>query len=155
MANLDDLTSLDGLAQAERVRDGEVQAIELVETAIERIERVNPQLNAVITPMYDQARETARGDLPDSPLAGVPYPLKDLVASYAGVRLAAGAEILKEFVPDHDSELVVRLKKAGLIILCKTNTPEIGCHVTTEPRLFGPSRNPWDTTRTTGGSSGG
>jgi amidase len=155
MTNLDDLTSLDGLAQAERVRDGEVQAIELVETAIERIERVNPQLNAVITPMYDQARETARGDLPDSPLAGVPYPLKDLVASYAGVRLAAGAEILKEFVPDHDSELVVRLKKAGLIILCKTNTPEIGCHVTTEPRLFGPSRNPWDTTRTTGGSSGG
>jgi len=155
MANLDDLTSLDGLAQAELVRQGEVQAIELVDATIERIERVNPQLNAMITSMYDQARETARGGLPDSPLAGVPYPLKDLVASYAGVRLASGAEILKEYVPDHDSELVVRLKKAGLIVVCKTNTPEIGCHVTTEPRLFGPSRNPWDTTRTTGGSSGG
>ena len=155
MANFDDLMSLDALAQAELARKGDVQVIELVDAAIERIERVNPKLNAVITPMYDQAREIAKGDLPDGPFAGVPYALKDLVASYAGVRLACGAEILKDFVPDHDSELVIRLKKAGLIILCKTNTPEMGCHVTTEPRLFGPSRNPWDTTRTTGGSSGG
>ncbi|MBK36864.1 MAG: amidase [Gemmatimonadetes bacterium] len=152
---MDDLLPLDALAQAELVRKGEVQAIELVEATIAGIERVNPQLNAVITPMYDQAREAAKGKLPDGPLAGVPYPLKDLVASYAGVRLASGAEILKDYVPDHDSELVIRLKNAGLIILCKTNTPEMGCNVTTEPRLFGPSRNPWDTTRTTGGSSGG
>ena len=155
MTSSHDLMSLDALAQAELVRKGDVQAIELVEAAIECIEQVNPHLNAVITPMYDQARETAKGDLRDGPLAGVPYLLKDFVAFYAGVPLTAGAEILKDFVPDHDSELVARLKRAGLIVIGKTNTPEMGCHVTTEPRLFGPTRNPWDLTRTPGGSSGG
>jgi amidase len=85
----------------------------------------------------------------------VPFLLKDLVASYAGVRMTSGATFLRDFVPDHDSELVARLKRAGLIILGKTNTPEFGILPTTEPRLFGPSRNPWNTGRTTGGSSGG
>jgi len=151
----DDLAYLDATAQAQLVRNKEVQPIELVEAAIERIERLNPTLNAVITPMYDLARTRATGELPEGPFRGVPFLLKDIMASHAGVRMAMGSKLLQNFVPDHDSELVVRLKRAGLIILGKTNTPEFGILPTTEPKLFGASRNPWDIDRTTGGSSGG
>jgi len=155
MSKLEDLAFLEATAQAELVRSKEVQAIELVEAAIERIERLNPALNAVVTKMYEQARAVATGDIPDGPFAGVPFLLKDLGAPYDGVRMTLGANLLRDFVPSHDSELVARLKRAGLIILGKTNTPEFGLLPTTEPRLFGPCRNPWDTNRTTGGSSGG
>ena len=155
MAKLDEVASLDATAQAELVRQKKVQAIELVEAAIERIEQLNPTLNAVVTPMYEEARRAATGQLPDGPFAGVPFLLKDLLASYAGVRMTSGSAFLRDFVPPHDSELVARLKRAGLIIVGKTNTPEFGILPTTEPQLFGPSRNPWDKTRTTGGSSGG
>lgn len=149
------LAYLDATAQAQLVRNKEVQPIELVEAAIKRIERLNPALNAVITPMYDLARARATGELPDGPFRGVPFLLKDMMASYAGVRMAMGSKVLQNFVPNHDSELVKRLKRAGLIILGKTNTPEFGLLPTTEPELFGASRNPWDINRTTGGSSGG
>src|SRR5213078_2923336 len=97
----------------------------------------------------------ATGNMPDGPFTGVPFLLKDLLAAYAGVRMTSGSAFLRDFVPPHDSELVARLKRAGLIIVGKTNTPEFGILPTTEPQLFGPSRNPWDRTRTTGGSSGG
>jgi len=146
---------MDATAQAELVRRKEVKSVELVDAAIERIERLNPALNAVITPMYEQAREAAKGTLPEGPFRGVPFLLKDLVASYAGVRMAWGSAFLRDFVPDHDSELVARLKRAGLVIVGKTNTPELGILPTTEPMLFGATRNPWDLGRTTGGSSGG
>lgn len=146
---------MDATAQAELIRKKEVRPIELVEAAIERIERVNPRINAVITPMFDQARATANEKLPDGPFTGVPFLLKDLLASYAGVRMASGSRFLADFVPPHDSELVRRYKRAGLVIAGKTNTPEYGIMPTTEPTCFGPSRNPWDTTRATGGSSGG
>ena len=146
---------LDATAQAELVRRREVQPIELVEAAIERIERLNPTLNAVVTPMFQQARDAARAGPSAGPFTGVPFLLKDLLASYAGVRMTSGASVLRDFVPDHDSELVSRLKRAGLVILGKTNTCEFGLMPTTEPRLFGPTRNPWDTSRTPGGSSGG
>jgi amidase len=132
--------------------------MELVEAAIARIERDNPKLNAVVTPLFDAARETAKamGSFAGSgPFAGVPFLLKDLLSPLAGVPMASGSKFMKDFVPDHDSELVTRLKRAGLIILGKTNTPEFGLQATTEPRLFGPTRNPWDLTRTAGGSSGG
>ena len=155
MAKLDELAFLDATSQAELVRKKEVTALGLVEAAIERIERLNPTLNAVVTPMYEQARAAAIGKLPDSYFTGVPFLLKDLLASYAGVRMTLGTSFMRDFVSAEDSELVVRLKRAGLIILGKTNTPELGLLPTTEPRLFGPSRNPWDTSRTTGGSSGG
>jgi len=155
MTTPNDLAFLDATAQAELVRRKEVKPIELVEAAIERIERLNPTLNAVVTPMYEQARAAATGELPDGPFAGVPFLLKDLLASYGGVRMTSGSAFERDFVPDHDSELVTRLKRAGLIILGKTNTPEFGILPTTEPRLFGPSRNPWNTNCTTGGSSGG
>jgi len=146
---------MDATAQAELVRNKEVNPIELVEAAIERIERVNPQINAVITPMFDEARATAHSPIPDGPFTGVPFLLKDLLASYAEVRMASGSAFLADFIAPHDSELVSRYKRAGLIVLGKTNTPEYGILPTTEPKLFGPSRNPWDTTRATGGSSGG
>src|SRR6185369_9512325 len=133
----------------------EVKPIELIDAAIERIERINPAINAVVTPMFDSARDAASGKLPDGPFTGVPFLLKDLLASYAGVRMTSGSAFLHDFVPTHDSELVARYKRAGLIVVGKTNTPEYGIMPTTEPALFGPSRNPWDVTRATGGSSGG
>jgi amidase len=105
--------------------------------------------------MVEQARTLALGRIPDGPFTGVPFLLKDLGATYAGVPMTMASAAMREFVPDHDSELVARLKRAGLIVLGKTNTPEFGILPTTEPKFFGPCRNPWDTTRTTGGSSGG
>jgi amidase len=153
--NAGELAHLDAIAQAELVRTRQVQPLELVEAAIDRIERVNPALNAVVTPMFDEARRAAAGKLPEGPFRGVPYLLKDLLAAYAGVRMTAGSAFLRDFVPGHDTELVARLKRAGLVVAGKTNTPEFGILPTTEPRLFGPARNPWNTGRTTGGSSGG
>lgn len=151
----DELAWLDATAQAALVRKGELSARELVDAAIDRIERLNPQLNAVITPMYDRAREAVAGPLPDGPFAGVPFLLKDVTAAYAGVRMTSGCAFLKDYVPLEDSELVGRHKRAGFVILGKTNVPEFGLLCTTEPRLFGPTRNPWNLDRTTGGSSGG
>jgi amidase len=137
------------------VRRGEIHPLDLVEAAIARAERVNPALNAIVTPLYDQARAAARGTLPDGPFRGVPFLLKDLVASYAGARMTGGSAFLRDYVPDHDSELVTRFRRAGLVIIGKTNTPEFGILPTTEPQLFGPCRNPWNTGRIVGGSSGG
>ena len=127
MSNLDELAFLDATAQAELVRKKEVKPIELVEAAIGRIERLNPELNAVVTPMFDLARETAKGEIPNGPFCGVPFLIKDLIAEYAGVRYTEGSAFLKDFVPDQDSELVVRIKKAGLIICGKT-IPANGVH---------------------------
>ena len=155
MKESDELASLDATAQAERIRRKEITALELVDAAIERIERLNPKVNAVIATAYDQARAQARSVLPDAPFAGVPYLIKDLITSWGGVPMASGTSFMHGFVPDHDSELVRRLKRSGFIILGKTNVPELGQLPTTEPRMFGPTLNPWDTGRTAGGSSGG
>ncbi len=152
---VDELAWLDATAQAELVRKKEITPLELVEAAIARIERLNPQINAVVTPMYDLAREAAAGAPPDGPFAGVPFLLKDLTAAYAGVRMTSGSVGLKDYVAPADSELVTRHKRAGFIVLGKTNVPEFGLLCTTEPRLFGPTRNPWALDRTAGGSSGG
>jgi amidase len=151
----EEYSRLDAIALTELVLRKEVTPRELVEAAIERIEELNPTLNAVVTPMYEQALSAANSPTIDGPFAGVPFLLKDLLAAYAGVKMTLGSTLFRDFVTDHDSELVARLKRAGLIIVGKTNTPELGILPTTEPRLFGPSRNPWDTSRTTGGSSGG
>ena len=155
MAKLDEFAFLDATAQAELVRKKEVTPAELVEATIERIERLNPELNAVVTPMYDLAREAAKADPGDGPFAGVPFLLKDLGAAYCGVRQTIGSAFGKDNISAHDSELVVRQKRAGLICVGKTNTPEFGLLPTTEPSLFGPSHNPWNTERSPGGSSGG
>jgi amidase len=155
MSNLEELAFLDATAQAELVQKKEVKAIELVEAAIERIERLNPELNAVVTPMYDLARNAAKSEIPAGPFSGVPFLIKDLIAEYAGVRFTDGSAFSRDYISDHDTELVVRIKKAGLIICGKTNTCEWGSLPTTEPLLFGPTRNPWDISRSPGGSSGG
>jgi amidase len=145
----------DGLGLAELVRKKQVKPAELVEEAINRIEKLNPKLNAVVHKMYEQARQAAEEDLPDGPFRGVPFLLKDLVTFYAGVPLSNGCRFFKDFIPDHDCELVKRHRAAGFIFLGKTNTPEFGLAFVTEPELWGPANNPWDLTRTTGGSSGG
>src|SRR3990172_12797367 len=154
-ALMNDIAFLDATAQADLVRRKQIKPSELVEAAIDCIERVNPQLNAVVTPMYELARKAAAGPLPDGPFTGVPFLLKDLTAEYAGVRMTEGSAFLKDYVSKEDSELTRRFKNAGLITTGKTNTPEFGLVPTTEPKLFGPTRNPWDTERTPGGSSGG
>ena len=153
--SLGDVLDHDALGQAELVRRGDVKPIELVDAVIERIEQLNPRLNAVVTKMYEQAREAAEAPVPDGPFQGVPFLLKDLGAAYGGVRRTSGSRALEDFVPEEDSELVVRHKQAGLIVVAKTNTPELGLVATTEPHLFGASHNPWNLEHTTGGSSGG
>ncbi len=155
MRGFEALSFLDATAAAQLVKKKEVQAGELVEAAIENIEKLNPQLNAVVTAMYEEARRMAQEKQPAGPFAGVPFLLKDLLALYKGVRMTSGTKNMQNYVPDHDSELVARYKKAGFIIVGKTNTPELGLLPTTEPRLFGPCRNPWNLQRTAGGSSGG
>ena len=155
MTGLTELASLDATAQAELVRRREVTPLELLEAAIARVEKVNPAINAVVFKMYDQARAAARAPLPAGPLSGVPFLLKDFLAEYAGVPFTEGTAYLGNYIPAEDSELVRRYKRAGLVFFGKTNTPEFAVGPTTEPRLFGPTRNPWDTGRTAGGSSGG
>ena len=155
MTKPDELAFLDATAEAELVRRREVKPIELVDAAIDRIERLNPALNAVVTEMYDHAREAAAGPIPEGPFSGVPFLIKDFLAEYAGFRFTEGSAFLQDFVPDEDSELVKRHKRAGLLTIAKTNAPEMAIGATTEPRLFGPTHNPWDTARTPGGSSGG
>ena len=151
----DDLSSIDGLGLAELVKTGDVTPAELLEATIDRIERLNPRLNCIVDRLDLQAREAASGELPNGSFSGVPFLLKDLLAAYAGAPLTEGSKFLDGYVPDHDSELVRRLKASGLVIVAKTNTPEFGILGTTEPELFGPVQNPWDTSRTAGGSSGG
>ncbi|MBI4596542.1 MAG: amidase [Candidatus Tectomicrobia bacterium] len=145
----------DSLTLAEMVRTKQVTALQLVEEAISRIEARNPNLNAVIYKMYDQAHSTAKGDLPDCLFKGVPFLLKDLIATYEGIPTGCGNRLMKNIPMPHDSEIVRRFKAAGVIILGKTNTPEFGLLPITEPELFGVTRNPWDLNRTPGGSSGG
>lgn len=145
----------DGIGLAELVRHKQVQPQELVEEAIKRIEGRNPQLNAVIHKMYDEARAAAAAPLPEGPFTGVPFLLKDLGTDYAGVPSRNGCRFFKEWVPQEDSEIVRRFKAAGLIVVGKTNTPELGLAHVTEPELFGPTNNPWNVSRTPSGSSGG
>ena len=146
---------LDGLGLAELIRSRQLSAAEVCEAAVARIERVNPKINAVVTPLFESARRWAAQGPPAGMFQGVPFLLKDLLSVMAGAPLSFGCKALKNFVPDHDSELVRRFKHAGLVILGKTNTPEFGLVAYTEPELFGATRNPWDLGRTPGGSSGG
>jgi len=149
-----ELVGVDVVGQAALVRAGEVTAVELVEAAVMRIEALNGTLNAVVTEMFDDALARARRGI-DGPLAGVPYLLKDLVVESAGVRFTEGSRFLRDNVSTFDSELVVRLRRAGLVVLGKTNTPEFGMLPACEPRLHGATKNPWNVTRSTSGSSGG
>jgi amidase len=125
-----------------------------VESAIARIEQLDPVLNAVVTPTFDAALAAAAAG-PSGPFAGVPFLVKDLVTERRGVRFTEGSAFLRDHISTYDSELVLRHDRAGLVSLGKTNTPEFGLVPTCEPVLFGPTRNPWDPARSTSGSSGG
>ncbi len=155
MTDWTDVLNRDALGQAQLLKRGEISALELVEAAIGRIEALNPRLNAVITPMYDQACEQAVGPQLDGPFAGVPFLLKDLLAQYAGARFCQGSRFLEGYISSQNTELVKRYCRTGLVVLGKTNTPELGMGVTTEPALFGPTCNPWHLERIPGVSSGG
>jgi amidase len=152
---------LDATAQAELIRTRQVASRELLELAIARVERLNPQINAVITRLYDGARERAdafdAGRTRDEPFAGVPMLVKDACLQIEGTRYCAGTRLLRDL--DHRSaittELARRFHRAGFIIVGKTNVPAMSSGVTTEPIAFGPTRNPWDLARTPSGSSGG
>jgi amidase len=148
---------MDAVDQAALVSSGEVSPIELLEAAIERIERIDPAINAVVIRWFDHARQTARGDLPGGPFRGVPFLIKDLFADYAGQPISNGNVAFKEahITSKIDTTLVSRHRAAGLVIAGRTNSPELGTVPTTEPLAWGPTRNPWDITRTPGGSSGG
>ena len=140
MTTFPEYEQYDALGLAELVRSGEISALELVEAAIERIEARNPQINAVIHKMYDEARQVAIKTAvakPDAPFAGVPFLLKDLLAEYAGAPLRNGSRFFKDYVSKADGPMVQRYKAAGLIVLGKTNTPELGITGVTEPELFG------------------
>lgn len=145
---------LDAMAQAELVRKKEVTALELVDAAIARIEAVNPQVNAVVTEFFDKARAAAKGKLPDSPLSGVPYLIKDL-DDVKGTRHTSGSRLFANMISDKTSPVPESAIKAGMVILGKTNTPEFGLLGTTESLLLGPCHNPWNLGHSSGGSSGG
>ena len=145
---------LDATAQADLVRRGEVSALELVDAAIARIEALNPAINAVVAPLFDQAREQARGALADGPFRGVPYLIKDL-DNLAGAPTTSGSRLFADFVADESDPYVARSLMGGMIPVGKSNTPEFGLLGTTESLLLGPCRNPWNTEFTPGGSSGG
>ncbi|MEZ5261905.1 MAG: amidase family protein [Acidimicrobiales bacterium] len=154
----DAFAALDATAQAELVRRGETTPTELVDAAIARIEALNPVLNAVIWSDFDAARRAAASPaLPDGPLRGVPFLLKDIGATQAGLPYWAGSGALRD--AGHrsaaDTELGARFRRAGLVTIGKTNLPELGSCPTTQTVAFGPANNPWDLTRSPAGSSGG
>jgi amidase len=158
-----ELMEFDALGLAEMIRDGEIKSSELIELTIERIEKINPKINAIIHNMYDIAREKAHkwdkeigsGKSSGVIFGGVPFLLKDLLAEYENAPLSNGSAAVHGYISPIDSELVKRHKAAGLITVGKTNAPEFGFLPTTEPKLFGPTLNPWNQDIIPGGSSGG
>jgi amidase len=150
-----ELAWLDATAQADLVRRGEVSPAELVEAAIDRIETLNPRLDAVVRTRFEAARKEAVGELPDGPFRGVPLLLKDLGATVAGEPTAFGIGPMAEAAMPVTSFLAEQFAAAGFVVLGRTNVPEFGTTVTTEPKSFPPARNPWNPEHSTGGSSGG
>ena len=145
----------DATALAELVRAGETTAGELLDVAMTRLARWNPRINAVVIDLEERARQQVRRGIEDAPFIGVPFLVKDLDGFLAGAEFSASSRSLTGFVPPRDSELFTRYQQAGLLIFGKTNTPEFGLVGTTESRLRGPARNPWQPLYTPGGSSGG
>lgn len=153
---MDDLGWLDATAQAELVRSGQCSPVELVEAAIARAEKLNPDLNAIIHPRYERARAEAAAAA-GGPFRGVPMVIKDLTCTTEGDPYHAGMRALRdgEFVAPVDSYLARRFRQAGLVSIGRTNVPELGLLPTTEPLAHGPTHNPWKADHSPGGSSGG
>lgn len=148
---------LDAVGQADAVRRREVSATELVDDSLARVDELDPELNAVIHRLDDKARAQAAGALPDGPFSGVPMVLKDLTATSAGDPFHEGMKMRRAigYRAAADSFLVARLRAAGFVFVGRTNVPEFGLIPSTEPEAYGPTHNPWDTTRSPAGSSGG
>lgn len=156
MSEFKEYEHFDAFGLAELVRSRVVTAEELLEAAIERVEARNPAINAVTMKLYDFGRQAIANGLPDGPLRGVPFLMKDLTASIAGVKMTRGSKFFADTPPSPiDSEHVKRLKRAGLVMFGRTNTCELGLSLTCEPQLHGPTRNPWNIEHISGGSSGG
>lgn len=155
MAGFSDYDAYDALGLAALVAKGDVTAEELLEEAVSRVEAKDGTINAVTQRHYDEARAAIHAGLPDGPFKGVPFLIKDLGVLLKGTITSSSSPLFKDTVADHDTTLVERHKRAGFVIFGKTNTPEFGITATTEPALFGPSRNPHNTEYSTGGSSGG
>jgi len=156
MTGFKEYDSYDALGLARLVRDKKVTPLELLEAAIARVEARNVAVNAVTMPLYDYARQAIAQGLPEGPFTGVPFLIKDLTASIAGVPMTRGSRFFADTPPPAaDSEHVARLKRAGLVIFGRTNTCELGLSLTCEPQLHGATKNPWDPSRISGGSSGG
>ena len=151
--SFDEYTQYDALGLVDLMERGEVSSAEVVEAATGLATARNDELGAIVTPMFDEARAAARVR-PEGPLGGVPFLVKDLNA-VAGVRCSMGSRLWADYVPGHDAEVVRRFRDAGLVIMGKSNTPEVGLAATTEGVFLGPAHNPWDLGRTPGGSSGG
>ncbi|HRI61603.1 MAG TPA: amidase [Saprospiraceae bacterium] len=145
----------DAFGLADLVKKGQTTSEELLEIAIQRTEAVNPALNAVIHKMYEESRTEAKNTRGDTPFSGVPFLVKDLGMEVKGTPMRAGCKGYSNYVSTEDSFVVQKMRQAGLVIFGKTNTPEFGLTPFTEPALFGPTRNPWDASRTPAGSSGG
>ena len=156
MSGFTDYEQYDGLGLADLVRRHKVTPRELLEVAIECVEARNTAVNAVVMKLYDDGRKAIAEGLSDGPFRGVPFLMKDLTSPVAGVSMTRGSKFFADTAPaSADSEHVKRLKRAGLVIFGRTNTPELGLSLTCEPQLHGPTRNPWDVARISGGSSGG
>jgi Asp-tRNA(Asn)/Glu-tRNA(Gln) amidotransferase A subunit family amidase len=155
MLTFDEFRRHDAVSLAGLVARGEVTASELLTTAMARCEVVNPQINAVSQRHWDEARRSIERGLPDGPLRGVPFLLKDVSVQMAGTVTSNCSKLYADYVATQDSTLVERYRRCGLVIFGKTNTPEMGLAASTETALHGVTRNPWDLARTPGGSSGG
>jgi len=150
----DEYAQYDGLGLAELIAKGEVHSTEVLEAAIARAEALNPELNAIVTPLYEHARERVRKEL-SGPFAGVPFLLKDVHHALKGTPMSNGSRLHKGEESTFTAEIVRRFLEAGVVVFGKTNTPEYKASVLTMPEAWGPTRNPWDPTRLPGGSSGG
>jgi len=161
MVSEEEIIWMSAVELSKSIRDGELSPVEVVDAFLNRIKKINPELNAFVTLTEESARKEAeraeeavkKGEKL-GPLHGVPVAIKDNIP-VKGVRTTYGSKLYENYVPEEDYILVDRLKKAGAIILGKTNLPEFGLIPITDNPVFGPTRNPWDKTRTTGGSSGG
>src|SRR4029078_2020487 len=155
MISLSEYTSHDGLGLADLVARKQVKPEELVAAALQAVEKVKPKIHAVLQTLPTQAAESVRVGLPQGPFTGVPFLIKELVLHAKSVRCDMVSKFAQGFTPTEDTELIARFRRAGLVLVGTTQTPELGYNPTTETKLFGPVHNPWDTTRSAGGSSGG
>ena len=152
---MQDYEKYDALGLADLVKRGETSAEALLEAAISRTEARDEVVGAVVVRMFDEARKAVAAGVPDGPFQGVPFLLKDLHLAWPGVRLTNGSKLFSDFVPEIESELVARYRKAGLVVFGKSHSPEYGLTTSSESVLYGQTRNPWNLEHTSGGSSGG